>query len=711
MAKDKKSKSDDKKKKLAEKKQKQGKKADKKEKTKAQKSKSADDSDDESIDLDSVLAEYAKAQESFLKITEVPCAPPKPRASSTLIASPGNANELFLFGGEYFNGALATFFNDLHVYAINKDEWHVVTSPNAPLPRSGHAWCRGGNAGGIYMFGGEFSSPKQGTFYHYNDFWHLNPSEREWTRLESKGKTPPARSGHRMTYYKNYIILFGGFQDTSQATKYLSDLWIYDTSNFIWHNPVLPPVTQKPDARSSFTFLPHESGAVMYGGYSRVKTNVTGKQMKGGGMAMRNVLKPMVHQDCFFLRIVQPADTSNPTAPTVRWERRKKPANTPNPPRAGATMAYHKGRGIQFGGVHDIEESEEGIDSEFFNTLFAWNIERNRYFPLSLRKPRVQKKNSGGNERGGRRGRGQANEEELLRNLAALETGKSLADADDMEIEKTQPDANDADALPIKQVLMEFPHVRFNAQLAVQDDVLYIYGGTYEKGDREFTFDEMYAVDLGKLDGVKEIFRREPENWFGSDEDSDEDDEDDDDDDEDDDEEDDEEEEENADADGDINMEPKAHLHSTSTRKSKSKSALTQETLSLTPSLTSSTTTSIPFDDTPDPSPDPNNPTSSPSDNLPHPRPYESRRDFFQRTGTEWQEALMTGLRWKGIQPESLGVKEIKTKAFEMSEEKWWDVREEVVALEDEQEAAGDWGGGCVGGEGGWGGGGVGRRR
>ena len=28
-------------------------------------------------------------------------------------------------------------------------------------------------------------------------------------------------------------------------------------------------------------------------------------------------------------------------------------------------MAYHKGRGILFGGVHDVEENEEGIESEF----------------------------------------------------------------------------------------------------------------------------------------------------------------------------------------------------------------------------------------------------------------------------------------------------------------------------------------------------------
>jgi hypothetical protein len=240
-----------------------------------------------------------------------------------------------------------------------------------------------------------------------------------------------------MTSYKNYIVLFGGFQDTSQQTKYLADLWIYDTQNFIWYNPVLPLATQKPDARSSFTLLPHESGAVIYGGYSRVKATVTGRQMKGGGQVQRNVLKPLVHEDCFFLRIIQPAADAAPgTPPAVRWERRKKPANAPNPPRAGATMAYHKGRGIQFGGVHDVEESEEGINSEFFNTLFTWNIERNRYFSLSLRKSRAGQRKPQGNERGGRRGRGQANEDELLRNLAALETRISPVDVNDMDIEK-----------------------------------------------------------------------------------------------------------------------------------------------------------------------------------------------------------------------------------------------------------------------------------
>lgn len=196
--KDKKSKAAEKKVRVA---QKQEKKTVQKEK-KAKGKKNGDDSDAEDVDLDAVLAAYAKQQEQFNKVTESVCEPPSPRASSTITGSPVNDNELFVFGGEYFNGALARFYNDLFVYNTRRDEWKRVTSPNTPLPRSGHAWCRGGNDKSVYLFGGEFSSPKQGTFYHYNDLWKLEPATREWTKLEGKKGGPPARSGHRMTYFK-----------------------------------------------------------------------------------------------------------------------------------------------------------------------------------------------------------------------------------------------------------------------------------------------------------------------------------------------------------------------------------------------------------------------------------------------------------------------------------------------------------------------------
>ncbi|KAK5114291.1 hypothetical protein LTR62_002542 [Meristemomyces frigidus] len=614
-----------------------------------------DDSDAEDVDLDAILAAYQKQQEQFLKVTEVVSEPPSPRSSATLCASPSNPSEIFLFGGEYYNGAVAHFYGDLYVYKTNSDTWRRVTSPNSPLPRSGHAMCAGGNAGGIYVFGGEFSSPKQGTFYHYNDFWRLEPSSREWTKLEGKGG-PPARSGHRMTSFKNYIVLFGGFQDTSQQTKYLQDVWLYDTQRFTWHEPKLPPAAGKPDARSSFSLLPHESGAVLYGGYSRVKVALTAaKATKSGKGGSRVTMRPVLHQDTWYLRIVPPAaDAPASALPTVRWERRKRPVNTPGPARAGATMAHHKGRGICFGGVHDVEESEEGIDSEFFNQLFAYNMDRNRFFQLGLRRPRTSTKKIAAAADRSRRGRGKADEEELLRNLALIE-GKSAAD---MEM----PDAADEDAEHAdeptkieKPIIWEMPHPRFNAQLTVQEDILYIYGGTFEKGDREYTFDEMWAIDLGKLDGCKEVFKREIEDWQGSEDEEDDSD----------DEEDDGEEDSDEEMAEDDRTDPSTALATT-----------------MLPDEGVSTTTA------PAPEPVEEEPEPTVVDQLPHPRPFESLRDFFTRTSTEWQDHYLDWLKYQR-DVDAVSVKEIRKKAFSRAEQRWWDVREDIQVLEDEQEAAG----------------------
>lgn len=543
-----------------------------------------------------------------------------------------------MFGGEYYNGALATFFNDLFVYNIDRDEWRKVTSPNSPLPRSGHAWCRGGNAGGIYLFGGEFSSPKQGTFYHYNDFWRLDPSTREWTRLEGKGKSPPARSGHRLVYYKNYLILFGGFQDTSQQTKYLQDLWIYDCQDFVWHTPVLPPATQKPDPRSSFSFHPHEAGAILYGGYSRVKSNVSvGRQNKGGSQASKSILKPTVYQDTWILKFSQPSvGNSSNQAPNVRWERRKKPANAPNPPRAGATQVYHKGRGIMFGGVHDVEESEEGIESEFFDTLFALNLERNRFFPLALRRARSAPKKTL-EDRAARRDRGKADEAELLRNLAALETKGRTAESEIL-FTSAERETDDEPVKPVKTVLNTMPHPRFNAQLAVQGDVLYIFGGTFEHGDREYTFDEMFAIDLVKFDGVEEIYRRELENWLVVEDESDS--------------ESGEEESDDEDMDGNSGV-----ALPTSTESSASQSVTTPSENVMSIDETGETfeeeQTELPV-----------------VDQRPHPRPFESLRDFFARSSQLWQEIVIQKLQTSDA-PLNQSIKEIRKTAFESAEVKW----------------------------------------
>lgn len=373
----------------------------------------------------------------------------------------------------------------------------------------------------------------------------------------------------------------------------------------------------------------------------------------GGGGAQKSVLKPMVHEDTWFLRITPPGPDAPVTAgPAVRWEKRKKPANAPNPPRAGTTMAYHKGRAIMFGGVHDIEQSEEGIESEFFDTLYALNMDRNRFFQLSLRRPRAGGKKQNAQKS---RNRGKENEEELLRNLARLEAKANGGDMEETGAEKA-PVEDEEEELQVKQSLpvrYEFPHKRFNAQLTVQDDLLFIFGGTFERGDQEFTFDDMYCVDLSKLDGVKEIFYVEPERWndaIEAESDEDEDDDEDDDDDE-------EEEEEVED---------------------KESSA---ETASAVPTEITEPTVDAEAEQEQETEP-------AVKDNRPHPRPFESLRDFFTRTSTEWQDILLVDLREKhgGLEK---SIKELRKNAFELADHKWWDCREEITALEDEMEEAG----------------------
>ena len=373
-----------------------------------------------------------------------------------------------------------------------------------------------------------------------------------------------------------------------------------------------------------------------------------GKQTKGGGQASKSVLKPTIHQDSWFLRISPPPPEAPPsTAPVVRWERRKKPANAPNPPRAGATQAYHKGRGVMFGGVHDVEESEEGIESEFFDQLFALNLERNRFFPLTLRRARPAPKKPA-DDRGAKRGRGKADEAELLRNLAALETRGTIVDPDAMNIDSID-EADEAPAKASRPVLNSMPHPRFNAQLAVQGDVLYIFGGTYERGDREFTFDEMYAIDLVKFDGVQEIYRRELENWHldyaesesGSDEEDDE--------------------SEDEDMEGAASG---VALPDSEPPNEPTKSA--QEPLEVEEEQAESVIV----------------------DNRPYPRPFESLREFYARTSNEWQQVVIEGLQKEdGAIDQS--IKELRRVAFESAETKWWDCREEIIAEEERQEEAG----------------------
>ena len=63
--------------------------------------------------------------------------------------------------------------------------------------------------------------------------------------------------------------------------------------------------------------------------------------------------------------------------------------------------------------------------------------------------------------------------------------------------------------------------------------------------------------------------------------------------------------------------------------------------------------------------------SQSSGDKLPHPRPFEALRDFFSRTSTEWQDAVLEAMKYERDPPEQ-SVKEIRKRAFDRAERKWY---------------------------------------
>ena len=111
-----------------------------------------------------------------------------------------------------------------------------------------------------------------------------------------------------MAMWKHYIVLFGGFHDVGIRTTYLSDLWLWDTMEYRWHEVQIRELDRKPSARSGFSFIPCAEGIILNGGYCKEYQQ---KQVKGVSL-----------DDTWLLRM----DT-DPTK--IKWERRKKVGYAP----------------------------------------------------------------------------------------------------------------------------------------------------------------------------------------------------------------------------------------------------------------------------------------------------------------------------------------------------------------------------------------------
>ncbi|KAG8562524.1 hypothetical protein GDO81_015710 [Engystomops pustulosus] len=459
-------------------------------------------------DLEALIAEFQSLDAKKTQVIETACSPPSPRLNASLTPHP-EKDELILFGGEYFNGQKTFLYNELYIYNIKKNSWCKVDIPNPPPRRCAHQAIAVPQAQGqLWVFGGEFASPDGEQFYHYKDLWVLHLNTKSWEQIKSPGG-PSGRSGHRMVYTKRQLIVFGGFHESARDYIYYNDVYIFNLDSFTWAK--ISPSGTSPSPRSGCQLTTTQDGSiVVYGGYSKQRVK-------------KDVDKGTVHTDMFLLKME--------AADKWAWSRMN-PSGVKPTPRTGFSMAVGpNNRSVLFGGVYD-EEEEETIEGDFFNDLYFYDQGKNRWFTAQIKGHKLDRK---------KRRRGDKNVD--------VPTAGVESPAEPIEVIK-EIVAEDGTVMTIKQVISDQattataeenseeededkeeaagsqvePCPRSSSMTAIKQGVLYVYGGMFEVGDRQFTLNDLYSLDLHKMEEWKVLVEMDPktQEWLDESDDDDE---------------------------------------------------------------------------------------------------------------------------------------------------------------------------------------------
>ncbi|XP_072452229.1 kelch domain-containing protein 4 [Chiloscyllium punctatum] len=460
----------------------------------------------EEEDLETLIAEFRQLDEKKTQITEEACAHPLPRLNASLSPHP-EKNELILFGGEYFNGHKTFLYNELYFYNIKKNSWTKLEIPNSPAPRSAHqAVVVPQDGGQLWVFGGEFASPNGEQFYHYKDLWVLYLATKTWEQIKATGG-PSGRSGHRMVVCKRQILVFGGFHESTRDFIYYNDLYSFNLDTFTWSK--LFPSGTGPCPRSGCQMACTTDGnVVIYGGYSKQRVK-------------KDVEKGIVYSDMFLLK-----NEGKECKDKWVWVRLNPTGLKPSP-RSGFSLAVApNNRAIFFGGVYD-EEEDEDIQGEFFNDIHIYDMVKNRWFAVELKGYKGEKKKR-------RRGRKAEDGTEVKSEKQDLQTSTEIVkeivteDGTLMTIKQVinNPDAKaDTESEEEKEdgasetgPIIE-PCARSSAMVVIKNGLFYIYGGMFEVGDRQFTLNDLYCIDLHKMNEWKVLVETDPksQDWLESD--------------------------------------------------------------------------------------------------------------------------------------------------------------------------------------------------
>ncbi|XP_042487342.1 kelch domain-containing protein 4, partial [Macadamia integrifolia] len=315
--------------------------------------------------------------------------------------------------------------------------------------------------------------------------------------------------------------IIDGFIFTLSVCRYFNDLHVFDLDQFKWQEIKPTPGCMWPSARSGFQFFVYQDEILLYGGYSKEVSDKNSSE------------KGIVHSDMWSL---------DPR--TWEWNKVKKSGMPPGP-RAGFSMCVHKKRALLFGGVVDMEMKGDVLMSLFLNELYGFQLDTRRWYPLELRKEKSTKDKTKKRSEQDSNGCSTDNKNNLV-DLEDRGANEMHEDSDNYEealnaesginetshhmtrnltIDDKMPRENivSSDQKTFTAYEVVKPCGRINSCMVVGKDTLYIYGGMMEVRDREVSLDDLYTLNLSKLDEWKCLIPASESEWLEASEDEDED--------------------------------------------------------------------------------------------------------------------------------------------------------------------------------------------
>ncbi|XP_055607159.1 kelch domain-containing protein 4 [Uranotaenia lowii] len=472
-------------------------------------------------DIETIVAKYETKDTKSTDLTETLCAPPSARVNFSICSHP-DKEEIFMYGGEFYDGQKTTVYGDFFNFNVSKNEWKILKASICPAPRSGHQMISVSTDGGqIWLFGGEYASPSQLQFYHYKDLWVYRIAKKQWEKINALNG-PSARSGHRMVVSKKKLFVFGGFHDNNTSYRYFNDLFAFSLENYTWTK--IEPTGTGPAPRSGCCMIACPDGKLLiWGGYSKSSVK-------------KEIDRGVTHADMFSL-------TTSDDGKSFKWTSIKPGGKKPAPRSGMSATITANGKVYAFGGVMDTEEDEEDVQGLFSNEIHTLDPASHtwRTLEVSNKKSKASKSKTTPTE-----GADEVVPEKQVvydDGIFTMSVGGSSKAAPKESIENESVD-------------LGRPSPRMNSGIVGCKGNLYIYGGCYESGSRQYTLSDFYSLDLHKLDQWKILIANSltGSEWLGSDSEdssSDDDGDDDDDDDSDDGEDDDSEEDSTTDMDTD----------------------------------------------------------------------------------------------------------------------------------------------------------------